>query len=90
MGGRGINVAVVEPITYTIVTVKSFDTYEYSSSNLDEWLDHMVKIGDIVIFFTFDEASKKLTKKTRNVLYKMGKSKKYILVFDKNYFLLLE
>lgn len=72
-GGRGINVAVIESTTYTIMDVKNFDTYEYNSSNLDEWLDHMVKVGDVVIFFTFDEASKKLTKNTRNVLYNMGK-----------------
>lgn len=72
-GGRGINIAVIEPATYTILAVKNFDTYEYNSSNLDEWLDHMVKVGDVVIFFTFDEASKKLTKKTRNILYNMGK-----------------
>lgn len=72
-GGRGINVAVIEPTTFTILAVENFDTYEYNSSNLDEWLDHMVKIGDIVILFTFDEASKKLTKNTRNLLYSMGK-----------------
>lgn len=71
-GGRGINVAVIEPTTYTIMAVKNFDTYEYNSSNLDEWLEHMVQIGDVVIFFTFDEASKKLTKNTRNTLYNMG------------------
>ncbi|XP_025420250.1 protein FAM3C-like [Sipha flava] len=74
-GGRGINIAVIEPATYTILTVKNFDTYEYNSSNLDEWLDHMVRVGDVVIFFTFDEASKKLTKKTRNLLYNMGSGK---------------
>ncbi|CAI6355995.1 unnamed protein product [Macrosiphum euphorbiae] len=74
-GGRGINVAVIESTTYTIMDVKNFDTYEYNSSNLDEWLDHMVKVGDVVIFFTFDEASKKLTKNTRNVLYNMGSGK---------------
>jgi len=71
-GGRGINIAVIEPTTYTIIAVENFDTYEYNSSNLDDWLDHMVKIGDVVIFFTFDEASKKLSKHTRNVLYYMG------------------
>lgn len=71
-GGRGINVAVVEPTTYSIMAVTNFDTYEYNSSNLDYWLDHMVKIGDVVIFFTFDEASKMLTKDTRNILYSMG------------------
>lgn len=71
-GGRGINVAVVEPTTYSIMSVKNFDTYEYNSSNLDEWLENMVQIGDVVIFFTFDEASKKLTKTTRNILYNMG------------------
>ncbi|KAE9543943.1 hypothetical protein AGLY_001921 [Aphis glycines] len=46
-GGRGINVAVIESTTYTIMDVKNFDTYEYNSSNLDEWLDHMVKVGDV-------------------------------------------
>lgn len=75
VGGRGINVAVIEPTTYTTIAVKNFDTYEYNSSNLDDWLAHMVKTGDIVIFFTFDEASKKLTKNTRKVLYNMGKYK---------------
>lgn len=35
----------------------------------------MVKVGDVVIFFTFDEASKKLTKNTRNILYNMGSGK---------------
>lgn len=72
-GGRGINIAVIDPATYTILAVKNFDTYEYNSSNLDEWLEHMVQVGDVVIFFTFDEASKKLTKKTRDILYNMGK-----------------
>lgn len=72
-GGRGINVAVIKSTTYTILAVKNFDTYEYNSSNLDDWLDQVVKIGDVVIFFTFDEASKKLTKRTRNILYNMGK-----------------
>lgn len=72
-GGRGINIAIVESTTYTIMAVKNFDTYEYSSSSLDDWLDHMVKIGDVVIFFTFDEASKRLMKSTRNILYNMGK-----------------
>lgn len=72
VGGRGINLAVIESSTYTIMAVKNFDTYEYNSSNLDDWLDHMVKIGDVIIFFTFDEASKKLIKSTRNMLYNMG------------------
>lgn len=72
VGGRGINVAVIEPTTYTIIDVKNFDTYEYNSSNLDDWLDYVVKTGDVVIFFTFDEASKKLTKNTRTILYNMG------------------
>lgn len=72
VGGRGINVAVIEPTTYTIIAVKNFDTYEYNSSSLDDWLDYVVKTGDIVIFFTFDEASKKLTKNTRKILYNMG------------------
>lgn len=72
VGGRGINVAVIEPKTYTIMAVNNFDTYEYNSSNLDVWLENMVKTGDVVIFFTFDEASKKLTKNTRNILYNMG------------------
>lgn len=79
-GGRGINIAVIEPISYTIIAVRNFDTYEYYSSNLDDWLDYMVKIGDVVIFFTFDEASKKLTKNTRNVLYNMGKYLHYICI----------
>lgn len=72
VGGRGINVAVIEPNTYSILAINNFDTYEYNSSNLDGWLEHMVKTGDVVIFFTFDEASKKLTKNTRNILYNMG------------------
>ncbi|VVC38805.1 Hypothetical protein CINCED_3A009263 [Cinara cedri] len=75
LGGRGINVAVIEPKTYTILAVNNFDTYEYNSSNLDVWLQNMFKIGHIIIFFTFDEASKKLTKNTRNMLYKMGSGK---------------
>lgn len=76
IGGRGINVAVIEPTTYTIIAVKNFDTYEYNSSNLDDWLDYVVKTGDVVIFFTFDEASKKLTKNTRKILYNMGNDNK--------------
>ncbi|XP_050438648.1 protein FAM3C-like [Adelges cooleyi] len=75
VGGRGINIALVEPTTYTIVVVKNFDTYEYSSSNMDEWLSTTMKDGYVAIFFTFDEASKKLTKSTRNVLYEIGSGK---------------
>ncbi|XP_050527553.1 uncharacterized protein LOC126897747 [Daktulosphaira vitifoliae] len=75
VAGRGINVVLVEPSTYTVAALKNFDTYERSSSEMDVWLEaarSSMKSGHVAIFFTFDEASKKLTKNSRNALYEMG------------------
>lgn len=69
--GRGINVAVVDSVTRSILSVSNYDTYTKDSSALETLL-LTIRKGDIVILLTFDEPSSKLSQVTRLLLHELG------------------
>lgn len=74
-GGRGINAAIVEPTHFRLISVRNFDTYGTDSSDLETWIESEILIDDIVIFFTFDEASKELSNYAKKLLFELGKKR---------------
>ncbi|XP_039281076.1 uncharacterized protein LOC120350658 isoform X2 [Nilaparvata lugens] len=87
-GGRGLNVALVETRHMSIVSVQNFDLYSQNSSALESWLDERVRERDIIIAFTFDEASKELSKKAKASLYKLGSGKIQDLQFRSQWYMI--
>ncbi|CAJ0931048.1 unnamed protein product, partial [Mesorhabditis belari] len=72
-GGRGLNVAVIDPKSRAVVRVGHFDTYEQESSGLERFLD-LVEPGQIVAAVSFDEASTMLSEMAKRILYELGSS----------------
>ncbi|CAH0776680.1 unnamed protein product [Bemisia tabaci] len=74
--GRGLNAAIVDPSHGEILAVHNFDTYlAPSSPTLEEWLQKMMELDDILIIFTFDEASKEFTSEAKKALFQLGSGK---------------
>ncbi|XP_073998522.1 protein O-linked-mannose beta-1,2-N-acetylglucosaminyltransferase 1-like isoform X2 [Rhodnius prolixus] len=71
-GGRGLNIAVVEARYLQLVTLQTFDLYSQNSSSLELWLSTSLREDDIIIAFTFDEASRELSKRAKTILYHLG------------------
>ncbi|XP_033647698.1 protein O-linked-mannose beta-1,2-N-acetylglucosaminyltransferase 1-like [Asterias rubens] len=73
---RGLNCLVFDPSKMKIVKVGHFDTY---NSAIDDSLAssflEVIEDGQIVIIVIYDEASRKLTAKTKNLLSSLGSSK---------------
>ena len=59
--------------------IKNFDTYSSASPDLEAFLKSKIVYGDIVIFLTFDEASRKLTERTRSAIFQLGEFNSYDL-----------
>ncbi|CAB0013462.1 unnamed protein product, partial [Nesidiocoris tenuis] len=74
-GGRGLNFAVIEPRYMQLVLFQNYDLYSHNSSALETLLTYGINMNDIVIAFTFDEASKELSKRAKNLLYQLGSGK---------------
>ncbi|CAL1292249.1 unnamed protein product [Larinioides sclopetarius] len=70
-GGRGLNVAIIDNLTRTIIRVSHFDTYEKESNGLETML-LTLRPGDILILITFDEPSRKLSRIARLLFYDLG------------------
>lgn len=71
-GGRGLNAAIVDSEHFQVVGVNNFDLYSQNSTSLERWLATQVLPNDIIIVFTFDEASKELSHKAKMSLYRLG------------------
>ncbi|XP_075219830.1 protein O-linked-mannose beta-1,2-N-acetylglucosaminyltransferase 1-like isoform X2 [Lycorma delicatula] len=87
-GGRGLNAAIIESTHLNIVSVQNFDLYSQNSSTLEVWLVNQVHENDIIIAFTFDEASKELSKKAKTTLYKLGSGKIQDLQFRSQWYMI--
>ncbi|GFS18854.1 protein O-linked-mannose beta-1,2-N-acetylglucosaminyltransferase 1 [Elysia marginata] len=70
-GGRGFNIAVLDPTTFEVIKVTHMDTYETDSTDLELLLDSLDE-GDIVVAVVADEASRKLGTGARDALNKVG------------------
>ncbi|XP_018012700.1 uncharacterized protein LOC108669803 [Hyalella azteca] len=71
-GGRGINVAVVDPVTLQPVKARSFDTHNLESEALEDFLRDDIAAGQIVVLLTFDEASRNLSHHARHLIARLG------------------
>lgn len=87
-GGRGLNIAVIENKYLQLVSMQTFDLYSHNSSSLESWLTNSLQDGDIIIAFTFDEASKELSKKAKAILYNLGSGKIQDLQFRSQWYMI--
>lgn len=71
-GGRGLNIAVMNSKRLELKDFVSFDVYIENSVVMDMWINTTVKKNDIVLIFTFDEASRMLTESSRKLFYDYG------------------
>lgn len=86
-GGRGLNLAVVEPESFQVIHVRNFDTYEKDDTQLEMFLEKYVLLGDIIIIFTFDEASGKLSEIAKKMLYELGSASIQNLKFRSSWYM---
>ncbi|KAK2188800.1 hypothetical protein NP493_121g04006 [Ridgeia piscesae] len=70
-GGRGFNIAIVNPKTMLVSRVGHFDTYAQDSSNLEIFLE-MMNADDIILAVIHDDASKNLNLPVRMLLANLG------------------
>ncbi|KAG8225720.1 hypothetical protein J437_LFUL008105 [Ladona fulva] len=70
-----MNVAIIEPIHFQVVSVQNFDTYNKDGGDFEAFLLNEVLVDDIIILFTFDEASKELDNNSKKLLYELGSGK---------------
>ncbi|XP_014285919.1 protein O-linked-mannose beta-1,2-N-acetylglucosaminyltransferase 1 [Halyomorpha halys] len=87
-GGRGLNIAVIETKYLQLVSMQTFDLYSHNSSSLESWLTNSLQDDDIIIAFTFDEASKELSKKAKAILYDLGSGKIQDLQFRSQWYMI--
>uniref|UniRef100_A0A1B6KQP2 Alpha-1,3-mannosyl-glycoprotein 2-beta-N-acetylglucosaminyltransferase n=1 Tax=Graphocephala atropunctata TaxID=36148 RepID=A0A1B6KQP2_9HEMI len=87
-GGRGLNAAIVDAVHFQVVAVHNFDLYSQNSTSLELWLAKQVMDNDIIIVFTFDEASKELSRKAKMSLYRLGSGKIQDLQFRSQWYMI--
>lgn len=87
--GRGINVAVIDPIFKSIRSVYNFDTYDKGSSELESLLLGL-REKDIIILLTFDEPSTKFSQVARLLLHELGSGKAQNLNFRTSWYLITQ
>ncbi|RWS23606.1 protein O-linked-mannose beta-1:2-N-acetylglucosaminyltransferase 1-like protein, partial [Leptotrombidium deliense] len=87
--GRGINVAVIDNISKSLIRVSNFDTYEKDSTNLETTL-LTLRPGDILIAITFDEPSSKLSYISRLLFHEMGSAFAQNLQFRSSWYLITQ
>lgn len=85
--GRGINVALIDSSTMAVLRAQRFDTYESDATQLEMFLEKYLQPNDIIIAFTFDEASTKLSNLARNILFELGSSSIQDLKFRSSWYL---
>ena len=87
---RGLNIAVVQQNNFDIISVKNFDTYKYNKSNeISSWIKGISE-NDIIIAFTYDEASRKLKKETIDLLNDLGSGKIQNLQFRSQWYMITQ
>lgn len=87
---RGLNAAVVEPVDFEVISVRNFDTYLYNKSiEISEWIDDTMN-DDIIIIFTYDEASAKLGGETKAMLNELGSGKIQNLQYRSQWYMITQ
>lgn len=71
--GRGLNIAVVNSRRLVLKDFVTFDVYLENSVVMDMWINASVKQYDIILIYTFDEASRMLAESSKKLFYDFGK-----------------
>ena len=87
--GRGINVAVIDSSSKSIISVSNYDTYQKDSSSLESLL-MQIHEGDIVLLLTFDEPSSKLSQVARTLFHELGSGKAQNLNYRTSWYLITQ
>ncbi|GAB6029125.1 hypothetical protein CHUAL_004903 [Chamberlinius hualienensis] len=88
--GRGLNLALVDSNTSTVFRVRNFDTYESDPTQLEMFLEKYLGPRDILIIFTNDEASTKLSGLSRNILQSLGSGSIQNLKFRSSWYMVTQ
>ena len=71
-GGRGLNIALINSKRLEMKDFVTFDVYIDNSIVMDMWLNASVRENDVLIIFTFDEASRMLAESSKRLFYDYG------------------
>lgn len=63
---------LINPKRLEVRAFATFDVYMESSIMMDVWMNFTVKTNDIVLMYTFDEASRMLAESSRKLFYDYG------------------
>lgn len=69
--GRGMNLVIIDGSTALCKATARFDTYEKESENMDAFLAQL-DYGDLVLAMAHDDASRKLSSTSKEMLNKLG------------------
>ena len=67
-----MNVALINSKRLEVKDFVTFDVYIDNSVVMDMWLNATVREGDVLIIFTFDEASRMLAESSKKLFYEYG------------------
>lgn len=71
--GRGLNIVIINSKRLEIKYFVTFDVYMDSSIVMDTWINSSVTMDDIVLVYTYDEASRMLAESSKKLFYDYGK-----------------
>lgn len=71
-GGRGLNIALINSKRLEVKDFVTFDVYIDNSIVMDMWLNASVRESDVLVIFTFDEASRMLAESSKKLFYDYG------------------
>ncbi|XP_055356690.1 uncharacterized protein LOC129601813 [Paramacrobiotus metropolitanus] len=86
-GGRGMNIAVIDGFTGTVLRVANYDTWGTESTMLEVFLEDL-QTNEIAVIFTHDEATTKLSELSRTLFFELGSSRIYDLKFRAAWFMI--
>ncbi|XP_065217317.1 protein O-linked-mannose beta-1,2-N-acetylglucosaminyltransferase 1-like [Planococcus citri] len=89
-GGRGLNIALINSKRLEVKDFVTFDVYIDNSIVMDMWLNTSVRESDVLIIFTFDEASRMLAESSKKLFYDYGSSKVQDLHFRSQWYMVTQ
>lgn len=70
--GRGLNIVLINSKRLEIKYFVTFDVYMDNSIVMDTWINSSVTLDDIVLVYTYDEASRMLAESSKKLFYNYG------------------
>lgn len=70
--GRGLNIVLINSKRFEIKDFVTFDVYTDNSIVMDTWINSSVTLDDIILIYTYDEASRMLAESSKKLFYDYG------------------